>query len=699
MISSRDNQKILVCPLNKSKKSLLGDQLRLYFGVVGHIVVAFFIVVVSAFFLNFVEANLIDTDPEGGNVTKEHNTQVDSRHDKNWIESIFGISTAQAAEKYGYEAKMIIGSSKGDIRMAPGEEMTYTAGFKNIGQTVWQRDGDSYVSVYTYDPKYRQSDFEDDSWLSAEQPAVITSAEVAPGHLGFISFTLRAPSTPGTYTETFHLAAEDLVWVPGGQFTLTLVVVSGEQSSSTKTTEIEPVKIIEPEESTEDDNSCSSCTTDSESSYEAKLLIKSHKNIELKPSETVVYRAGFKNIGQTAWGERKIKPDSSKLASYNRSTTFYHRSWESNNLAFRSNLGEVNPGSLDFAEFRLKAPSRKGEYTAKFKLVVDGVDIPGGEFEIPISVTSGASGSLNKPKRDTSEVDNSTNRVSSNEPIMRVGLFTIDDELTIKANKPFKLKDSSGKTLSEVPKNTVITIDYKSGRYNYIALGVNDSTSKYLRLEPDSNGTIFTVTNYDSRPSWNTSLNYNQFRDTLELRHNDYKDRTWLIEELPMSYYLKGLAETSNYSPVEFQKVMAVAARTYAYYHYERQTKHAKEFFYVDSTYDQVYRGYTYESIMPRLSEAVEATKGKIVTYDGDTAITPYYSRSDGRTRSWSEVWYGESPEWLVSVPVPCDIGKTLWGHGVGMSAQGALCMVNNGMDYDDTLKHFYTGIDLTNKW
>jgi len=52
-----------------------------------------------------------------------------------------------------------------------------------------------------------------------------------------------------------------------------------------------------------------------------------------------------------------------------------------------------------------------------------------------------------------------------------------------------------------------------------------------------------------------------------------------------------------------------------------------------------------------------------------------------------------------VSVEVPCDAGKTLWGHGVGMSASGALCMANQGQTWDQILKHFYTGIDLTKKW
>jgi stage II sporulation protein D len=36
------------------------------------------------------------------------------------------------------------------------------------------------------------------------------------------------------------------------------------------------------------------------------------------------------------------------------------------------------------------------------------------------------------------------------------------------------------------------------------------------------------------------------------------------------------------------------------------------------------------------------------------------------------------------------------WGHGVGMCQYGAYGMAKLGVKYDDILKHYYTGIDLT---
>ena len=207
-----------------------------------------------------------------------------------------------------------------------------------------------------------------------------------------------------------------------------------------------------------------------------------------------------------------------------------------------------------------------------------------------------------------------------------------------------------------------------------------------------------TVTNFDRRVTRGSAFADNTFRGVLEIRYNDVKDRVWLINELKMEMYLRGLAETSNISPMEYQKALVTAARTYAFYHWTRNTKHDGEFFHVDAYLDQVYKGYGQEQRSPRITEAVEATRGRYVTYNDAIAITPYFSRSDGRTRDWSEVWGGDVP-WAKGVAVPCDIGKTLWGHGVGMSASGALCMANQGMMWDEILKHFYTGIELNKKW
>ena len=36
------------------------------------------------------------------------------------------------------------------------------------------------------------------------------------------------------------------------------------------------------------------------------------------------------------------------------------------------------------------------------------------------------------------------------------------------------------------------------------------------------------------------------------------------------------------------------------------------------------------------------------------------------------------------------------WGHGIGMCQYGAYGMAKMGLKYDEILKHYYTGIDLS---
>ncbi|MFC1598466.1 SpoIID/LytB domain-containing protein [Patescibacteria group bacterium] len=286
-------------------------------------------------------------------------------------------------------------------------------------------------------------------------------------------------------------------------------------------------------------------------------------------------------------------------------------------------------------------------------------------------------------------------------PDIRIGLFYTTEPIIIKANTSFSLKDKNGVILTTVSANQTTTYNFNlsSQIYSYTT-GVTGSTGSYLRLESNNPNTVYEVVSYESRPAWNTSLNDNKYLGDLEIRYSPNTGRLWLINELPLETYLKGLAESSNSSPLEYQKALITAARTYATHHLNRATKHANEYFILDARYDQVYKGYGAQSRLPIVTQAVEATKGVIVTYDGEIAITPYFSHSDGRTRDWSEVWGGDIP-WCKGVPEPAGYTKTtLFGHGVGMSAYGAILLANDyGYNYEQILKYYYTGIELKDNY
>lgn len=576
------------------------------------------------------------------------------------------------AANSSYAALRVTTTGNGSIAMAPGEVKNITVTFQNTGSVSWKNDGPGYVSLYTYGPKYRKSSFDPGTWLSPSQVKRIIEPSVPVGGTGTVTFALHAPATPGKYTETFNLASEDITWIAGGEFTLSINVDAA--------TSLTP----------------STSSTSSSDGYAAKLTVKSADRLKVPAGKTISFTAVFQNTGSKTWSAVALDaPDVSVASTTGQS--FAHSSWDHNRLATLSGQS-VAPGQSVPLQFFFAAPRTNGVHTAKFQLVANDIDVPDAFVEIPVEVTGGAPAALDAPIREDAPAEDTANYID--EPIIRVGVLIVDeetdDEVYITSyDSDFELRDTSGKLLGEYTKGTKVRAAYEGGHYAY---GAGGTSAAPLRFVPKTYNAVMTITNFDRRITRGSIYANNTFRNVLEVRFNSVKNRTWVINELKMEEYLKGLAETSNLSHQEFQKALLTAARTYAFYHWERATKHDDEGYHVDAYLDQVYWGYDQEARTPNMTASIEATRGQIVTYQGKTAITPYFSRSDGRTRDWSDVWGGDVP-WVKGVSVPCDAGKTLWGHGVGMSASGALCMANQGQLWDQILHYFYTDIDIIKHW
>lgn len=219
-----------------------------------------------------------------------------------------------------------------------------------------------------------------------------------------------------------------------------------------------------------------------------------------------------------------------------------------------------------------------------------------------------------------------------------------------------------------------------------------------VRFVPEEDG-IMEITTMEQIPAWNTSLNDNLFRGTIEVR--DVDGETVLINELPIEEYLKGIGEVSNGDPVEKVKTILVLARTYATYYTTSAVKFAGMPYDLEDDPDssQKYLGYGFESRSENVAEAVEDTEGIVVTYKGDVVITPYFSQSDGKaTKSAKSVWGWTNTPWLISVPdTYCtDTDGTFEGHGVGLSGCGATGMAEAGKTFEEIIKTYYTGVALT---
>jgi hypothetical protein len=582
----------------------------------------------------------------------------------------FAPVRSQAASS-GLLALRISTTGNGTLVMAPDELKNITVTFQNTGSTTWKNDGPGYISLYTYGPKYRASSFDPGTWLSPSQVKRIIEPSVPPKGTATVNFQLHAPKTEGTYTETFHLASENTAWINGGELALKIQV--------SKTAVPTPTVAAET----------SNATT---VGYQASLVTQSAHSLKAKAGKTVSVTALFKNTGTTTWKSFGLKAPDVSVATTG--ANFTHSTWNGSQLALLTGQN-VKPGDTAPVQFFFTAPKTNGTHTAKFQLTADNVGVPNAFIELPVTVTDGAAAVLNAP------VEQVDTKVYIDEPIIRVGILIIDEEtdnevFVTSDESDFELRNVNGDLLGTYTKGQKVRAAYENGKYVYGS--ENKKSSVPIRFVPKTDQAVMTITNFDARVTRSASRANNQYRGIFEIRYNDTHERTWVINELKMENYLKGLAETSNASHIEFQKALITAARTYAFYHWQRSSKHKAEGYQVDAYLDQVYRGYSQESITPRLSEAVDATRGRVVTYNNETAITAYFSRSDGRTRDWNEVWGGNVP-WSRGVSVPCDAGKTLWGHGVGMSASGALCMANEGQTWDQILKYFYTGINIDNKW
>ncbi|MCW5852389.1 MAG: SpoIID/LytB domain-containing protein, partial [Anaerolineae bacterium] len=173
------------------------------------------------------------------------------------------------------------------------------------------------------------------------------------------------------------------------------------------------------------------------------------------------------------------------------------------------------------------------------------------------------------------------------------------------------------------------------------------------------------------------------------------------IVELDTDDYLKGVVpfEMGAGSPLEAQKAQAVAARTYAATHCLADSAGDPTRCEpgVDANVDTTTRTQVWRP-SPRYdtsNRAVDATHG-VVLREGVrlASATLYFARTYFATRNNEDVFQGPPYAYLRSVASPDPFNKR-YGHGVGMSQEGAMVLADWGAKYDDILRHYYTGLSV----
>jgi len=139
-----------------------------------------------------------------------------------------------------------------------------------------------------------------------------------------------------------------------------------------------------------------------------------------------------------------------------------------------------------------------------------------------------------------------------------------------------------------------------------------------------------------------------------------------VINSLPVEDYLKGVVPHEigrlKRNELEALKAQAVAARTYAYRHLG--SRKSQGFDVYADTRDQVYNGKNDEDSLT--NEAILATSGLVIKYNGNLIEAYYHSTCSGKTDS-PEVWDSENKSYLVSVSDSAN-GKVFCGFSKYMN-------------------------------
>lgn len=197
--------------------------------------------------------------------------------------------------------------------------------------------------------------------------------------------------------------------------------------------------------------------------------------------------------------------------------------------------------------------------------------------------------------------------------------------------------------------SAVAAISTNSGKDTIRVLLMTDGYKSYYHQDAEyeigENGTGFLI------PSIQRDCGSPLYYGRLEII--DTEQGYLMINEVDIEEYVKGVVPSEMPASYEMEalKAQAICARTYAY----RQLSEHKLSSYSADVDDSVsFQVYKNQSANAKTIEAVEATKGIVMTYEGEPIESYFFSTSSGAT-STDEVWGSESAPCLKSIVTSYD--------------------------------------------
>ena len=234
-------------------------------------------------------------------------------------------------------------------------------------------------------------------------------------------------------------------------------------------------------------------------------------------------------------------------------------------------------------------------------------------------------------------------------PEIRIGLAERIRSLYIRTGDRFHLTDQAGKIFFSGKAQTVLWIRQKNFRIEVLNRWgdrlLRSSNSVFLSYEnPAATSVLFEV-QYLHGTFW-AGRDDRIYRGRLQFSPRD--SGLTIINRLNMEEYLYGVipSEMESDWPVEALEAQAIAARTYAISH--KNAFNSRGFDLLPTIASQVYGGVLSEKVST--NTAVDATRGRILTYNGKPISAFYTGNSGGYTASSLDLW-GDDVPYLQAVP------------------------------------------------
>jgi len=185
------------------------------------------------------------------------------------------------------------------------------------------------------------------------------------------------------------------------------------------------------------------------------------------------------------------------------------------------------------------------------------------------------------------------------------------NNISITASAPFKVKDLESNKTYKIKQGGTFGIQNSKGQITCGSL-------------KSKKGFILTL----NKDGANFELNKNKYNGILQVLPT--KNGVNIIETLDLENYLLGVLpyEMSHSWPLEALKAQAVAARTYTLKSIE--DKKTGDFDLYSDIRSQMYKGSF--TVYDTVKQAVEETKGQVLTYKGNKFYTYYHANCGGHT-------------------------------------------------------------------